>query len=313
MKRLLVPLLFVLCLLPALALASVRLDDQPRLTKTLLLSALKGTDYEDAVLYQPVDAENPRLDTSVHQAYTDSLYFPVVAVKGDRAFFLLLHRPVDPTKWYTLPWELDQVSETALHHPGFILTGFVTRAQKDERGFEIQFRFDFVREEGSPGVYSLYGTFNSRRLVPQFDQITVSPVSDPFFLYADHLCIRYDSLRCDYTYTYFLPEDDSVTLHYSLSLAESVPCDSWNCPDLSVLPLSIQDALIPRTVCAAENLFHGEILLRQFSSPWGPVLRVLAPGDTVLCQPSLAYGDWVLACVEGVLGYLPIGNIAAGE
>lgn len=306
MKRCFCMFALFLFLFPALALAAFDLKEQPRLTKSWLVSALKGTEYENAVLYQPIDEENPRLDTSASPYYTDYTFFPVVAVQGDRASLVFLHRPYIFQN--DVSWALYEASDIPLNHQGFTLTGFVIDADKDP-DFPLYGRLDFRREDGVPGRYSLHFQVDTRGV--KFYQATVLPPPDPAFLYADEMTFSLDgNASYHYNYSYDIADDAFFIQQYTVYLEESVSYGRWNCPDLNALPLCILDALTPRVVCATSWLFDGEILLRQSSSPYAPVLRTLSPGDLVLCQPGEPWGAWTLASVDGVIGYLPKENIA---
>lgn len=149
MKRRLLPWLVALLLLPACALAGVEFSpDHPMLRRSSLRAPILQTEYADYALYQPFG--NPSGDDAAYNSDFDRYpFFPVVAVKDDRAVLILLRRE-NPGEAKDR-WAIHAINEDALFHPSFTLINF---SMDTLYSVSSQVSFTYIQDEGYP--LSLY-------------------------------------------------------------------------------------------------------------------------------------------------------------
>ena len=279
-------------------------EDQPLLTHQALLAPIAQTPYAGYTLYQPTDTETAE-DAVLNTSFIDYPFFPVVAVKEDQAVLILLRRenPGDSRD----RWAIHGIYEKALHHPSFTLFRFsMTTLYSPDPSSSLPVYFHYMRGEQDSLTLSLSLPASGEIRFTGLDYRPQSDVTPPHAVVfrvlfkEDRYLFRYGSL--DHLQSFFPV----------FSASAQAPGDP-DVFDLSAVPFSPCDALTPCLVRAAPQDPGAPILLRQFPGAQAAVLRVLAPGDAARYDPAFSRDGWVLACVEGVLGYLPIGNIAAGE
>lgn len=275
----------VLLALTASASAEMTLNNR-KLTNKALLKPIKATEYADWTLYQPEDREIPVDVTKVSQ-FKKYPYFPVLAVKNDETAVLLLKRTGKS-------WTLVGANRNVLTREGWTLWQFTMDHMIGNENEAMFIGFYFTAEDGGSMELFLQPFAGSRR----FSFISFTPAASAAEnLFAHNVDIMFNSgLKYSYreqatqnTWTYSMDSKLPLAAEY----------DNFDVFDLSQVPLTIMEAMVPVTVTQ-------DTVLRQFPGE-SAALAGLSAGDEVLAAYDswdYQYKEWVLAWNGSAMGYI---------
>lgn len=308
MKKHIAAILGILLLLacPA-ALADVDLAHNPGLTEQALLAPILQTEYAGWQLYQPTSSEIVGEDMTKDTGFPHRRFFPVVAVRDNRAVVILLQK-VDAH------WTVYGTNETALHRQGLTLRQFSidsNDAYNQAVGSGLPIYFIFEDAEGAHYQLSLTATdiYTTR-----FDFINFSGRAGDApklaeYLFADSFILGFNS---GYSFSYYF-RDPYMELRYSMNvMTGESDYDNFATFDLSRVPWSIFEVMETCTAYSDAGTNGGKILLKQFNADGAATLCEIPEGTQLLREVDsfgFAHRDYVLVAYGELLGYLPKANL----
>ena len=299
---------FALCFLILLSyvpvLADVELSYNPILTDQSLLNPIQQTEYANWKPYQPISSEIAGEDMTKDSHFQDRRFFPVVAVKDNRAILILLYREGES-------WSVSGITETALNRPGLILEDFTIDANNRPDDTALSIYFGFRDNEQAHYQLGLTATdvYTTRFDFLSFTSLTGSTLKKAEHLFADIFILGFNSgFIFEYVY-----HDPYMEQSYSMDvISGESDYDNFTTFDLGRVPWSLLDAMEECTAYSDSSINEGRILLKQFNSHDAATLCEISEGARLLREVNslnFASRDWVLVVYGYTVGYLPKSNI----
>lgn len=278
------------------AQAKVELKNGFELKNREIIQVMKEAGYAGYKFFQPNDFDEYERDTLQKVNVSGFPYFPLIAVKEEKATLIML-------KKIEGRWEIQTENSTALNREPLTLNEFSVRI--DDEKIDVLFNFlDKMNELKSTLCMNI-----NKRTGGGFKSLIVQPGKSSIYQFADIWSVEFNG-GYTITYEYISPFIRNSYKVYKITYESDGDIDNF---DLTKVPFSIYELMKKTVVRSDLKINDGKIYARSF--PWNESKELfeLEEGEEILTEDfdgGMEHREWILAVVDEVLCFINKGNIS---